>query len=299
MAYSTPQIISDYKALGDFENLCSRHHIEGLLYSFYDEFRGSSQFKSVWLKNWHRNDLAQKVLIESVQVNELQHKIVLLKGFALLGQVYLDSGSRFMSDVDLLVHPCDFTKLEKMLIEYGFLRVESKKWKANSFKSEWSIVIDGTEVCIELHSKLYFHVSNRFEDFNFEESHIQGFWRLSSIDQLIHLSTHYAFQHTFQSLYWAFDFYFYFLHIQDDLDMKLLSQRALRFKVSRSLDYCLSLLVDHFQLKIELDQKLSLSSDFLWSEERRSFEYLKIKHLTKDSLIQALEYDFLHFFSRF
>jgi hypothetical protein len=297
MAYSIPKLISDKKDQSDFKDLCFKHHIEGLLFSFYPEFKQVPEFKEAWLKNWHRNLLTQESLSNTIDTSRLHYSPVLLKGAALIGLIYEDVGSRFMSDVDLLVHPDDFILLENMLLADKFNRIDSRKWKANNFKSEWSKTIDGTEICIELHSKLYYHSENSYESFNLEDSHIDGFKRLCAVDQFVHLSTHYGFQHTFQKVYWAFDLYFFGSKYKADLPLDQLVSRSKEFKVYKSLTLCLGLLKNHFGLETGVVDEL-ISNDFLWTEERRSFEYLKIKHLTKDSIFQALEYDLLHFFSR-
>lgn len=307
MAYSLPKLITEKMTLSlhgdEFSDSCHKHHIEGVLYYFYDDFKSNESFKNVWIQNWHRNDLALKTLVDMLDLSTLQFSPVLLKGAALLGEVYEDMGSRFMSDIDLLIHPTDFVEVEKQLVKSGFKLINSKKWKANNFKSEWSIHIGETEICFELHSKLYYHCDNEYESFEKEASHLDGYLRLGKLDQFIHLSTHYAFQHTFQSLYWGFDLFFFSQKYLETLEKSKLLIRAKEFKVLNSTLFCLGVLNDHFNVHIDIHKEhltsKKIDADFLWSEERRSFEYLKVKHQTKDSFIQALEYDLLHFFSRF
>jgi hypothetical protein len=299
MAYSIPTLIADKKDHKTFNDLCFKHHIEGLLFSFYDEFKAQGEFKAAWIKNWHRNQLSQNKILEVIDTDCLNFPPVLLKGAALLGLIYEDIGARFMSDIDLLIHHDDFTLVEQMLTTAGFSKIKSNKWKANNFKSEWSLVVDGTELCIELHSKLYYHVDNSYEFFELEDSHIEGFKRLSLIDQFLHLCAHYGFQHTFQKVYWGFDLYFFGVKFKGSLDIDLLIARSKKLKILKSLRMCLGVLDNHFGLTLSLNKDDLVTADFLWSEERRSFEYFKVKHLTKDSIFQALEYDLLHFFSRF
>jgi len=299
MALLLPKLISQQIHNSEFIQLCSAHHIEGLLYSFYPEFKENKSFKDVWIQNWHRNELAVKTLQDVFKSIKLKNAPVLLKGSALLGSIYKDIGSRFMSDIDLLIHPDDFSKVEHSLKNCGYRRIESTKWKANNFKSEWALVIEGTEVCIELHSKLYYHAKNSYEDFIFEKSHIDGFLKLAKIDQFIHLSTHYVFQHTFQKIYWAFDLYFYATEFITLEDIPALMERSKLFKVTKSTQCSFEIINKFFGTNFPVKSRLKITHDFLWSTNRSSLEYFKIKHQTKDSLLTAIEYDFLNLFSRF
>jgi len=300
MYTSLPKLITEFSSREDFQQLCEKHHIEGLLFFFYRDFNSNADFKSVWLKNWHRNDLYINELKEICVDFNGQFPLISLKGASLLESLYKDLGSRFMSDVDLLVHPDDIQSLETLLKAKDFTLINSTKWKANNFKSEWTKTIDGTEICVELHSKLYYHCANNYTDFVTTKSNIPNLRRLSHIDEFVHLAGHYVHQHTFQKNYWLFDLYLYAKVILVESDEAELLARAKKYKLEKSLFYVFSLFESAFGEKIfSYSAKYKIPTAFLWSDDRSSFEYFKFKHLAKDSIITALEYDIRLLISKF
>lgn len=293
-----PPIINSHKHHSDFDELCAKHHIQGILYYFYNEFRQNQTFKADWLKNWRRNELYQKVLSDiGEKTKELAIPLVTLKGMSLLDTIYTDLGSRFMSDIDLLLPLDKFEQMEQILIEDGYGKNSITKWEANYFKGEYSKFIDEEEVCIELHSKLYYHCKNDFEDFSLVTSSIKNIKKLELHEQLIHLCTHAGFQHTFLNLYWLFDIAFLIERERSNIDASKLLKLATKYKVKNSLTMALQIVRDYFGVEFGefLKPKAKISADFLWSDNRRSVEYLKVKHLTKDSLLEALKYDINYF----
>jgi hypothetical protein len=223
-----------------------------------------------------------------------------LKGIHLLEDLYSDLGSRFMSDIDLLI-PLDKVDLfHSILIDNGYKLNPDYKFYGNNFKSDWSKLVGEVEVNIELHTNLFYHTQYN-ENWNFVNSKIKNFKKLLHEDCIIHLCGHLAFQHTFQKLHWLFDIHFYVEKFGDQIDWKLLKIKSEKLKLSRSVNMCLWLNLKYFKsTKYNLSLKkewwqLILTKDFLLNPEKNKIQYFIIKHATKDRLLDAFYYDLTWF----
>ena len=279
--------------------------LSGLVFSRWKSFLPSeirADFRQAWLKNWNQNLLFQHELQWITQVaaeNNLQ--ITILKGATLLQSVYADPGQRFMSDIDLLVPPTQIQRLVELLQTRGYQILETKKWKANDFKVLLTRMEMQNELVIELHSKLFFEEPPHFQ-WQRTSPAPGRLPRLQPADQSFHLLGHLGYQHTFLRLNWLLDIDLY-VRKNPDLDWMRVWQLAQEFRQINStlivlfvaqkfLDTPLPSLGLRKTWQLRLAQKL-ITSEWLWSPSEHRFRYLIVKHLLKDSLFQAIRYDYL------
>ena len=297
-----PLIISTKLEDNNFITATDQHKIQGLLYYHFSDFRKQKEFQQSWLSQWALNEHYQKELETLKAQLPLEMTPILLKGSALLGIIYQDFGSRFMSDIDLLIKPSELKIIEKALLLQGFEKLKTLKWEANSHKSEWNKTASGQETTIELHTQLYFHIPISEQKYTLEDSHLRGYKRLALSDQIIHLSTHYALQHNFLRLYWLFDLYFLVKKYRREIKWSELLDRAQSLQAKKSLLMNFSILKRYFNLDISEDIDLKnfpqLDSSFLWSDDMRTLKYFIIKHQTRDKYLGAFRYDFFWFLSK-
>ena len=271
--------------------LLIEHHLEGLFFHF--KLHNNPVIKESWLKQWRHNDTLKKEAL-SLSQNNPSAKIVYLKGMSLLDDIYLDEGMRFMSDIDILIDKSDYETIETYLQSNGFSLLQTEKFNANSFKKEWTKNVDGVDITIETHTKLYYHVENDISSFQLKKrEHLI----LSFEDQIIHLITHLSFQHTFLKLYWLFDIYFFIKKYNALIDWNLVERKIKNLKIENSFFIVTYLLETQFNLIPLLNKKPKLiwrfifTQKLLFSSNRRTIRYFIAKHLTKDSLWLAIKYD--------
>lgn len=268
------------------------NHIEGLLYAKFS----LNEYKNSWKRQWHYNlSLSNELrkLGTLFAKKELNSRVCVVKGVALLQSIYPDMGSRFMSDCDLLVNPQDLEKIKEVLLDNGFTIIKSSKWFANEFKVEFTKICDSIQINIEVHTKLLYH--HDFQVWNRVELD-EYFDTLSREDHFLYLCSHLAFSHTFLKLFWLFDIYL--LHCENkNLNYLNLLPRAKELKVINSLRMVSFCLNRFFLTKIEysftdfLYDKL-FTHKVLWKVRQTGLKYFLIKHLSKDSLLLSFKYDF-------
>ena len=111
------QIRSFFNSLAEQETVerITQHQLAGLFYIYTPELRSSEVFKKQWMRQWHRAEIL-KSAYDSLQ-EELPKDIVFtpLKGISFLDRLYPDKGTRFLSDIDILVHPKDLSEFQNVL----------------------------------------------------------------------------------------------------------------------------------------------------------------------------------------
>lgn len=298
-----PNLIKTKSHDKSFQTLADHHKIQGLIYYHYEDFRKDTAFKQSWLSQWALNEKYQTELALLRSHLPTQIKPVLLKGSALLGLIYQDFGSRFMSDIDLLIRPHELKEVEKTLLALNYKKLPTLKWEANRHKSEWNKVDEGQEITIELHTKLYFHIPLSDQSYELEPSHLTGFQRLVLEDQILYLSTHYALQHNFLRLYWLFDIYFMVKKYQTEIDWPQIQKRAEKLQINNSLNMNLYILKKYMNLDLSAQLKIKnrkmINIDFLWSDNMRTLRYFIVKYQTRDKPLSALRYALFWFLSKF
>ena len=280
--------------------LIQENKLEGLFFKYYPHLLDQTlitQFKTRWKQQWMINFLYLEELTALLQLCK-QHKInpIVLKGAALLSDIYFDYGSRHLSDIDLLVNHADWPSLKQILQQFDYHQVKEDKWEGNEHKFSVSKLKRGTELVIEVHSQLFYHCTlPPMTTFT-----IDNIPRLNHEWFLLHMCGHYAFQHTFLKLYWAFDLHLFIIKYQAEINWQLLRTLAEQTQLTRALSACCYLLRTYFATPIPSSivpppclLRLLISKKFLWEKKQNSLSYYLIKHLVKDSSLLALSYDLL------
>lgn len=221
----------------------SSHALEGYYYS-----QGKApDFKEQWKKQLTHNLMVRDELETLGQSLEKQSiETVVLKGFALMGDIYQDWGARFASDVDLLVSENNLWRLKEQLGLFGYQEVSQKKWQGNCFKSLFKKNIHGISLTIEVHTQLFWHTKVSWSE-HLEPSSLFGFSRLKKEMQLLHLCGHYGFQHTMIKLYWLVDIIRYMRKHGPSLHWPLFWNLAVSHRLFRCSYGVLSLLDNGIQ----------------------------------------------------
>lgn len=222
----------------------------------------------------------------------LQHfpSAIPLKGMSLIPRLYKNPILRRVTDIDLY-YSQDLTLVKKYFMDQGFA-IHEDKWEGNEFKLNASKLIDDVEVPFEIHQKLLWENNCHWEITTPE-------------DELLYLSGHLAYQHTFLRANWLFDIALLISESASWDNSRLDKQLAL-LNLNNAFSSCLWA-CEHFldlqlpaslqkyilrDAKNRLIQKL-INDDFLLTVSDHRCRYYLLKHLLKDSLTQSLNYDFL------
>lgn len=248
-----------------------------------------------WKNQLFRNNVHFVFLLDFLNRYHLRDNVTVLKGVALLDMdIYENLGQRLTGDIDLLVK--DFTEIEEALNKEKFKLIESKTWKGNDFKKVYQKTISGIEVAIELHSRLFYHVS--FDEYEFTYS-INGLKILSREWMLMHLVGHLAFQHTFLKIHWLIEVHTYLKKYKADIDWKkfFFLIDKFQFKNSWKLTEIFIALTFHGKIPDNLLKRQLFNIKFILFPEKQKFRYYVIKFLTKDNPMTFVSYAFHWTFS--
>jgi hypothetical protein len=231
----------------------------------------------------------------------------LLKGMSLIDQIY-DIGERPMADIDLLLPIEKFKMASKELESLGYTLLTEKRWKANFFKKNFVKYTTGDlKIEVELHSKLFF---SEPKEFTWIQEDSENFGFLKTEDNLIHLMGHLGFQHTFHKLFWLVDIDRLIRKHANALDWEYVLKKLALLNQTRSsaavLGACYRYLQTPVPQQILSDLpafpkwvwKTLLTKSFFSAPQKNILNYFIIKHLMKDSLVEAFKYDFFWILSR-
>jgi hypothetical protein len=277
------------------------HALEGLVYSRWKDrlpYHAARLLEIEWKLQAQRN-LAYFSELRWLGMRCLQLGIhpALLKGAALIGDIYDDIGARSMADIDLLTDSEGMKWIAEELRARGYDDVSATKWEANSFKRVLSRKSQGIELVFELHERLFFNEGD--VDWRFVESSelgSPGFRKLAAEDMLVHLMGHLGYQHTFLHLTWLVDIDLFIR--KHEIDWARVMVLATRLKQRRSALATLWACHDYLGTPVpsrllKMGWSKLLSGEFLWFPKKRPLRYYLIKHLMKDSAREALVYDLL------
>lgn len=258
--------------------------------------RFPQQFKAQWLHN--------KILHDELSTWPSSHPSqgIILKGPHLLEDYYQEFGERFMGDIDLLVSQDEFENWAQFLIKQGFSPYKTSTWEGNDFKSLFrKTLANQIDIIVELHSRLFYQQERSLTPYSQPSRTLYPFYKLEKEELFIHLCGHLAYQHNFISLHWLFDIVLLIDQDGPELDWIRVKILAAQYKVERSCKIICHLLNRDFQLPLpnvfkdlSLQDRLLLSlitPRFLSSQQRKPLRYWPIKHLIKDTLMDALIYD--------
>lgn len=199
--------------------------------------------KTTYLKTVRKNMLHLEMLkrIESALRSE-DIQVLTLKGMSLLDDVYPSIGMRPMEDMDLLIHPCDQERFNKVLHQMGFTLIMN----SDHLYYHNDVLID-----VHTHPLNIDRICSRIFLFPVETDWIrenavpwsngyQMIKRPDHIDNVLLLSQH-MMKHSFNRLKWLVDL-FHIVGNKDDAFYTRLFDRAARFRQTKPLAYSFYLL---------------------------------------------------------
>lgn len=282
------------------DNFNDYHKIGGYIEKYYPDFT-SKACKASWKKNWILNQLYISELSDLSVAFERNHtKVILLKGIYLIQSLYRDFGSRFMSDIDILVTKEDLHLAQKAITEHGFELINQEKWFADDFKYIYSKKIGEVEITLEVHTHLYWDTDRLPESQKITNS---PYYSLTLEENLVHLCGHFAFSHTFTKIYWLCDIYEFYKKYNTDLDWHLVHSIAVKDSKLNSVIQCLFILQDSCEIELKDDLinlfkiyknymwKKLLTTDQLVSDDHSDKNFLILKQLSKDHLRDNIKYN--------
>ncbi len=109
----------------------------------------------IFVLNTKRNEQILHQLEEIVLIlNSSSIEPLLLKGIAsLVEKDYQHIGIRYLSDIDLMVHPEEIEKAYAALIDAGYKKADSPMFAHESYHHLWPLEKDGMPVILELHRR--------------------------------------------------------------------------------------------------------------------------------------------------
>jgi hypothetical protein len=298
------------EGLGELAAALIEHGIAGDVYSRYrSSLPGAiaGDCQAAWKAQLQRNLVQQEELRWLGQrCEERGLEPVVLKGAALLGDIYEDPGSRSMADLDLWVKPSDWEPLVKILVDAGYREVEGIRWEANEFKLNLSRLVDGLGIVFELHRKMFYSESRGSQVQWRTEPLCDGMpvslRKLAREQMLAHLMGHLAYEHTFLKLSWLLDIDRYVRKHGASLDWERVQALCSWLRQSRSAFSVLWAAKRYLGTPVQWNGagrlpdwllESLLTEEFLWAPTEHRARYYVVKHLVKDDWREALTYDLL------
>lgn len=282
------------------DNYDNYHKLGGYLHKYYPSL-SSPNDKISWKKNWLINNLYLSELSDlSPQFKNENISIILLKGIYLIQSLYKDAGSRFLSDIDILVDTHDLDKVEKILLQNNFSKIKTQAWFADEFKSLYTKNKGDLEITLEVHTRLFWNAERKLKTQSINDS---DYLALTNEENFIHLCGHYAFAHTFTKLYWLIDLFEYYKKYGETLDWNYIKEYSKIDSKFISIRQCLYILfkhsshefsdrlIDTFGLNDKSIWSKLLSKELLTSDQHTGTSFLILKQLSKDKLKDAIKYN--------
>jgi hypothetical protein len=282
--------------------LLNFHSLSGLVFHRYIEAfpENKDQLKKEFIKHWKHNieiDCILKQLSETKIKGELP---ILLKGAALLEDIYPELGTRPMCDIDILIKTEQLEDCQNWLKVAGFTSIDIETWKGDDFKYIFKKLTNNEQIIIEIHTRLFWHTEEELVSSTIKSKY-SGFSKITLEENLIYLIGHLGFQHTLSKLSWFFDIYYLVELHQDEINWKKVKILADKMKLKSSLSMVTWILNNYFfseeiipvQFELKRSTQRILTVDFLWMDVRPRFDYYYIKHSLKDSMFEAIKYDVL------
>jgi len=283
-------------SLPEWQEIYSRAVANGLAGEIYSRWRQEipdealTKFKQTW-KNWWVVGSVLRHEFKKISHRASGLRVIPLKGMAL--KIYANPGCRRMTDIDLLSDPTQIKDLEQILLDQGFRKIKTDKWKANDFKQVFWKDTDSLPVTVETHTRLFWQ-----EKFDWGSECIND-RSLTKEAMLVHLCGHLASQHTFASLHWLVDVDRFVRKNGSELDWRKIWWLAEKAGVKKSVEVVLRTCEKYLCTEVGLPLKRHvfaeriLTSEFLWDIGSHRSSYLLLKHALKEGISQALMYDLL------
>lgn len=190
---------------------------------------------------------------------------ILLKGFSYMRDIYGDTSSRSMSDIDLLVRPADRIRAHEYLIDNGY-----SLYVIPSFRGNREDFMRLTDILGEAHYMkktgaltvgvdLHFKMRAEFPMNNYLDLDQFPWWentanvaigdaqarRLAPEMQFIHLALHFAIHHHYWGLRWFVELFLFLRTFGEKLDWEFIYQTASSADCRKLLGVCLRLINDY------------------------------------------------------
>lgn len=270
------------------ETVLKEQGMFGYMENHYPHLVQESQY-SIYKEQRNRNLIHEQ---EALTLNNLLSdqgiKVIFLKGITLINDIYVDLGSRVMSDIDCYVARIKYEDLDHLLIPLGYHPNTEAKWLGNAHKREYIKSTDLGEVCIEFHNKLFWHRDD--PKLTFRQ---HGLYGLGLEEKLVYLCGHYAFLHSCQKLYWLWDIYLFLRCYQDQLDPQKVSYLMDYFGFKKSFSFICEQLRVGFDFQCTLNHKHSpvrVRKEHYFSDRQNTWPYLQLKFALKDKLSDNVRY---------
>jgi len=238
----------------DWDKILKMAFAQGVANLIYLELKNSqipSQIKSIFEKSYE-NTLVLNLLnlqaienIEQICQNE-KINVMTLKGASLLDHIYTKAGMRPMTDIDLMVRPCDLPRFEMLLEQLEYRRSAEL---THIFKKGHSIIDLHTHALNtdRIASRKYLFPQGMDPVWEQAQSWKPGFLCVKNphhTDNVLLLSQHFM-KHSFSKLIWLVDIY-RLLQAFKKRDWQKLKERALLLEQERPLSYSIFLLHLYF-----------------------------------------------------
>jgi hypothetical protein len=289
-------------------SLAQYHRLAGEIFSQH-QARLPAHVRTHFQRQYQLQDFWNQEAIETLRtwaahLSPHEPAPILLKGWAMIGDIYPDRGSRLTADIDMLVPPNQQALIDSQLSEMGFaFQIPDEKiWGTLEHKYEYAQThAAGCTMDLEFHERLYYEQSANIE-WQTEASLYPPFRRLAAADHLFHLIVHLVYQHTWYHLYWLVDIARFVErrgHEVDQERFRWLVKKEQMQSVVAATDFVL-----RNEWKLQLPASCAfgrpyrkwccerlLTRDFLCFPQARPGHYWMIKHLQKDNWFRTLRYD--------
>lgn len=323
---------TDKEVLREAHSLIDQNQLSGWVYQrFLDNGAVPQEIKlyfyQKWKQQWLKSLVQEEALREidaafaaaaSKNVQKVESKAplkaTLLKGSALIGDLYSHLGQRARCDLDLLVNESDWARVCEVLVGLNYEHQAEELWEANQFKALYvkraSSNSSNETIVIELHSRLFYQHDN--SDLWSRQPHreYRNLSRLGNEEQLVHLLGHLGYQHTFLMLHWFLDIDLFLRKYGSEIDVAKVRTILKALRQKRSARIIFWVLKKYFKTPLpeglnegsrilEVCLAVILDENFLWSSSPPRWKYFLLKHLAKDRLRDALIYDWNWLKARF
>lgn len=237
----------------------------------------AGRLKGIYRRSWAVNQLGLKTGRRAIEaLADADIEVLALKGAALIGSAYGDSGARPMGDVDLAVPPEQVRKAVQALRRVGVAATDDEPERLLDVRHSLAFRDpDGHE--IDLHRGLLWRAGLDEE-----------FWRgsieaevagarvriLNPADQLLHVCAHGAAWNPVHPLRWAADAFKVIEAAGRQLDWERLVAMARRGRLTVPFADCLDFLAEGLEVPVLQASRLALSQTPVARAERRAHEAL-------------------------
>jgi len=291
-----------------FRNICSEGGVSPLLYWQFKDGDWPVDFPHQLVAEvvgqFYTTRTANKKIFTDLEgivklFNQNSLPVLLLKGAALVGEIYDDMGLRPMGDLDLLVHKNDTNAAYKLLEQLGFHKSTVELWPGTD-QDFWheALLTNEEGRVVEVHWNLI------GSDYDMKAPPVEYLWTqkkeiqfvnseevIDTINEYVHIvfgCAHIALQHGFSEsrLIWYYDIYRLLFSLGDDLDWGILQTTAWELGWCTSLLLVLEKVSEYFNFPLPVGFMTELSA--LPSPDRELISEDGLAHQRKGRAVQII-----------